>query len=769
MNSSPSPTPLSPPSPTPSPGRSRRGTWTAIVAGLVVAVAVLGGFGSMASKLGDVQENDIASWLPGDAESTKVIERTAGFASDDESPAIVVFVRDSGITAADVVTVRGALAELQDLDENVVSAVAPAVLSLSPAEQQVAATAPAGQISDDLVARLTSQDGTALQLVVTYRIDDTAGFEQLPDAVDAMREVVASSTGGGLQGYVGGPLAFGADQATAFAGIDGILLLAALSVVVVMLLLTYRSPFLWLIPLVCGVLSVGAAEGVVYLLARYADLTVNGQSAGILAVLVLGAGIDYALLLVARYREELRNFEHRIDAMSHALRRAAPAIVASGLTVVIGLLCLSFAQMNSTAGLGPVTAAGIVVALLVMLIVLPLLLVVFGRWVFWPFVPRFGDVKTEGSGLWGRVGTRVARRPRTVWVTTTVLLGLACVGMTQLNSGLLSNADTFTTEQPSIVADEVIADHFPAGEGSPVQVVARAADAGAVAAALDDTDGLQPASASAAPGSPESQDGLVRGDVVYFERTLTAASDSEAAYDTVERAREAVHAVDGADAQVGGISAIGLDVRAASAADNQLIIPLILLVVLVVLGVLLRSILAPLILLGTVVLSFGAALGISAVVFQQVFDFAGTDTSFPLFAFVFLVALGIDYNIFLMTRVREESVKIGTRRGALIGLAATGGVITSAGLVLAGTFSALATLPIVFLAQLGFVVALGVLLDTIVVRSVLVTALTLDVGRWMWWPSHLWRTDGSHHVADAGHAADPVDAAPARTAPEHRA
>lgn len=755
--------------PTPKPTPSRRGTWAAIVAGLVVAVAVLGTFGSMASKLGGVQDNDIASWLPGDAESTEVIERTSSFASDDESPAIVAFVRDSGITGTDVVAVRDALVELQDFDEDVVSAISPASLALSPAEQQTLATAPAAQIPDDLVAKLTSEDGKALQLIVTYKIDDTAGFEALPDAIDEMRDIVESSAGGGLEGYVGGPLAFGADQATAFAGIDGILLLAALGVVVVMLLLTYRSPFLWLIPLFCGVLSVGAAEGVVYLLARYADLTVNGQSAGILAVLVLGAGIDYALLLVARYREELRNFEHRIDAMSHALRRAAPAIVASGLTVVIGLLCLSFAQMNSTAGLGPVTAAGIVVALLVMLIVLPLLLVIFGRWVFWPFVPRFGDVKVEGSGLWGRVGTTVAKSPRTVWVTTTVLLGLACVGMTQLNSGVLANADTFTTEQPSIVADEVIAEHFPAGEGSPLQVVANADDAQAVATALDGTEGLQPVPAASAPGSPESSEGLVSGDVVYFERTLASASDTESAYDTVERARDAVRTVDGADAQVGGISAISLDIREASAADNQLIIPLILLVVLIVLGVLLRSIMAPLILLGTVVLSFGAALGISAVVFQQVFDFAGTDTSFPLFAFVFLVALGIDYNIFLMTRVREESVKIGTRRGALVGLAATGGVITSAGLVLAGTFSALATLPIVFLAQLGFVVALGVLLDTIIVRSVLVTALTLDVGRWMWWPSHLWRTDGSQHVADHAHPADPVDEAHVEAAPEHRA
>ncbi|MFT4298453.1 MAG: MMPL family transporter [Aeromicrobium sp.] len=706
----------------------------------VLTLLLVGALASLGGKLTGAQDNDVANWLPAQAESTRVIEKAGEFVNDDDVPGVVVYARDGGITAEDIVTLRSALLELSQMDD-VVAVVSPAFTALSADELATLQSAPAEAISDDLLDRLTSGDGEAVQLIVTYRINDTDGFMALPDAVDAMREVVESYAGDGLHGYLGGPLAFGADQATAFSGVDGILLAAALGVVVIMLLLTYRSPFLWLIPLFCGGISVFAAEGVVYLLAEYADLTVNGQSAGILAVLVLGAGIDYALLLVARYREELRRYENRFEAMGHALHRAAPAILASGATVIIGLLCLSFADLNSTSGLGPVSAAGITVALVVMLLLLPLVLVAFGRWVFWPFIPRFGPEQAEGTGLWGRVGTRVARRPRAVWVVTTAVLLLACAGIGQLNPGFLSNADTFTTEQPSTVADRAIGKHFPAGEGSPLQVIARADHAEQVEAALDGIDGLEPA---------EQGSTVEQGDLVYLERTMRAAADSEAAYDLVREARDAVHGIDGAEALVGGQSAINLDITDASAHDNRLIIPLVLLVVLVILMILLRALLAPVILLGTVVLSFGAALGLSALAFRHLFGFAGTDTAFPLFAFVFLVALGIDYNIFLMTRVREEALRIGTRRGALVALAATGGVITSAGLVLAGTFSVLATLPMVFLAELGFVVALGVLLDTIIVRSVLVTALNLDLGRAMWWPSALSRAD-----SDAGETQHP--------------
>ncbi len=701
--------------------------WIKWVVALVMIVLV-GVLGSFASKLTGEQENDIGSWLPGDAESTKVIEQSAAFADPEALPAILLFVRDGGGSQQDLARLTAAKAELAKLPD----------------------------VEGEVVGPIPAQDGKAAQLIVTLKLKDSE-FEKLPDVVQEVKDV-GEKNAAGAEVYVGGPAALGADQSEAFAGIDGILLIAAVSVVVVMLLLTYRSPILWIIPLFCGLASVVMAQGVVYLLARYADLTVNAQSQGILSVLVLGAGIDYALLLVARYREELRNTADRHDAMAHALHRAAPAIIASGSTVVIGLLCLLFAQMNSTAGLGPVAAVGILASLLLMLVLLPALLVIFGRWVFWPFVPRFGDPQPSDRGVWGRVGRRISRRPRLVWLATTVvLLGLS-VGVVQLDADGLSNAESFTTTQPSVTAEEKIAEHFPGGGGSPVQVVADEASASRVATALGDVQGIAAGSVS---------DPVTKNGKAYLEATLEAQPDSRAAFDTIDRVRDRLHDVPDADALVGGSTAINHDVQKASAADNRLIIPIVLVVVLLILVLLLRSLLAPLILLGTVVLSFGAALGISALVLRHVLGFAGADSSFPLYAFVFLVALGIDYNIFLMTRVREESLQHGTRRGALIGLAATGGVITSAGLVLAGTFAALGSLPIVFLAEIGFAVALGVLLDTLVVRSVLVTALNLDLGRWMWWPSALWRTDGLDPRAED--ARPPGPSTTASHPPGHRA
>ncbi|MCW2787729.1 MAG: hypothetical protein JWP56_32 [Aeromicrobium sp.] len=669
--------------------------WVVLALSLVV-LAVMGSFGA---KLTSVQDNDIASWLPGDAESTKVIERSQQFADPDDINAVILYVRDGGITPADTAKATADIEQIRKVPT----------------------------VSDNVTGPVPSKDGKALQTIATIRMSDD-GWEDLPDRVHAI-SAIADRDAGGLDVSIAGPAALGADQADAFAGIDGVLLLAALVIVFIILLITYRSLQLALLFLFCGLGAVFLAQGAVYLLAKHADVTVNGQSAGILSVLVLGAGVDYALLLVARYREELHNYQDRHEAMAHALHRAAPAVLASGATVIIGLLCLTVAQMNSTSSLGPVGATGIACALLVMLVTLPALLVILGRWIFWPFIPHYGDPLRTSTGVWARVGQRIARGPRKVWVATSLALVAVSFGVVQLDATGLTNEQSFTKEQPSTIAEDKLAEHFPGGAGSPVAVIANGDRVDEVKQVFSGVRGIDPD--SVVVKSPATSP------VAYLEGTLTSAPDSRAANDTVDRTRDAVHAIEGADALVGGNTAVNKDVQEASAEDNRLIIPIILLVVLVILGLLLRAIAAPVILLLTVVLSFAAALGISALVFRHVFDFAGADSSFPLFAFVFLVALGIDYNIFLMTRVREETLRVGTRRGALIGLAATGGVITSAGFVLAGTFTALATLPIVFLAELGFVVALGVLLDTIVVRSVLVTALNLDIGRHIWWPSKL--------------------------------
>ncbi len=472
-----------------------------------------------------------------------------------------------------------------------------------------------------------------------------------------------------------------------------------------LLLITYRSPVLWLMPVLSAGVALATAQGLIYLLARH-GLTVNAQSAGILLVLVFGAGTDYALLLTARYREELRRHEDRHEAMAVALRRAGPAIIASAGTVIVSLLTLTIAELASTASLGPVLAIGVGVALLAMMTLLPALLVIFGRWLFWPVKPGHGTKEPTTTGFWARAGRRIAIRPRVVWAVTAVILGAMALGLTGLKAGGLTTAQGFRHTPDSVVGQTVIDQHFPAGAGQPVVVIGNEPAGAQLASAL-----------RATPGITSVVGPFSRASHAYLQGTLTTAPDSQAAYNTIDRVRAAVHAVPGANALV------------------AVIIPVILTVVFLILALLLRALIAPIMLIATVVLSFAAALGVSALTFNHVFNFGGADTSFPLFVFVFLVALGIDYNIFLMTRVREEAGTHGPRHGALTGLAATGGVITSAGAVLAGTFAALATLPVTFLAELGFAVAFGVLLDTIVVRSVLVTALNLDLGRWNWWPS----------------------------------
>jgi len=659
----------------------------------IIAVAV--SFGP-AGKLTGAQENDAVSWLPGNAESTEVLEQTARFSSPDEIPVVLVYERPGGITAADQQAVT----------------------------RHVAAYAALPDVERDVVGPVPSQDRQAIQVLVPVNAG-AGGWEVIAERVDGIRAAAADRPAG-LSFHVTGPGGFAADSQEAFAGIDGKLLYSAAAVVVFILLLTYRSPVLWLLPLISAGVALYAAQALIYLLATRADLTVNAQSAGILTVLVFGAGTDYALLLVARYREELRRHHDRHEAMAVALHRSGPAIVASGSTVIAGMLCLLLASMNSTRGLGPVAAVGVVVALLAMMTLLPALLVICGRWVFWPQRPAYGSADHTEDSLWGRIGHRIARRPRLTWVTTSVLLAAATLGMVTLDANGLTNAQSFTGTPDSVVGERVLAAHFPAGAGSPLVVVSRADRAEAVRTVLAATPGI------AAVTEPRTADGLA-----YLEGTMTAAADSQAAKDTVDRVRAAVHAVPDAEALAGGGTAILLDTQRASDRDNKVIIPVVLAVVLLILAMLLRSILAPVLLVATVVLSFGAALGLSSLVFKYILGFEGADPSLPLFVFVFLVALGIDYNIFLMTRVHEESKLHGTRRGALIGVAATGGVITSAGLVLAGTFAVLATLPVVAFAEIGITVALGVLLDTIVVRSVLVTALNLDIGRHLWWPSKL--------------------------------
>ncbi|WP_330292393.1 MMPL family transporter [Streptomyces sp. NBC_00576] len=686
----------------------RRAKWLVLALWLVLLFLTA----PFAQKLTDAQDNDAASWLPGSAESTQVLHLSEDF-RPEQIPAIVVYARESGLTAADRIGITKATAQIERLRDH----------GIRGAETR-------GPVYD------RASDARAAQIFVPITMDEK-GWERIAPAVDSIR-AAAGPGAAGLAVHITGPGGTSADFSEAFDGIDSTLLLSAMGVVIVMLLVTYRSPTLIVVPLLGVVAALFTAQALIYFLAEHAGLTVNGQSAGILTVLVFGAGTDYALLLVARYREELRRHEDRHEAMALALHRAGPAVIASGATVVLSMLVLLAAEMNSTSGLGPVAAIGVAVALLAMMTLFPALLVICGRWIFWPVIPHNGSPDPTERGLWARMGRGIAIRPRTVWGITAAALIACSFGLMQLRAEGLSNADAFTDKPDSIVGQEVSARYFPAGSGDPLVIISDQAQARQVGQAVADTRGVVPTSLGLPPGTKPAHEGKV-----LFEATMTAPADSEAAKQTVERVRDAVHAVPDADAQVGGGTAALLDMDKATTHDNILIIPLVLAVVLLILCGLLRALIAPLLLIGTVVLSFAAALGISALAFRHLFDYAGEATDFPLFVFVFLVALGIDYNIFLTTRIREEAARQGTRKGVVTGLATTGAVITSAGMVLAGTFAALGTLPMVAFAEIGFAVALGVLLDTFVVRSVLVPSLFLDVGPKVWWPHRLAREDGT--------------------------
>jgi RND superfamily putative drug exporter len=674
-------------------------------------VVLLVGTAPLGAKLIDVQNNEASSWLPESAESTKVVEELTGTVSPNDIPTLVVYHRSSGLTQSDLAAMDQQAAEIREID----GVTAAGVLTPNAAKKLAASGQPA--------PTLVSDDGEVGYLYLTFNFGQN-GWNEIPDAADEIRDIAKIP---GVTVHLAGYGGQAADAAEAFEGIDTNLIFITLSVVVVILLFTYRSPILWLLPIISAVVAYNVSAGVVYLLAKYADLTVNGQSQAILGILVIGAGTDYALLLVARYREELRRHDDRHEAMAYALHRAAPAILASAATVVVGMLCLSFAELNSTAGLGPVLAVGVAITFLVMVTLLPALLVIVGRWIFWPKRPGFGSHEPNTTGLWARVGERIRVRPRAVWSVTAVLLAAACLGLFSLNTSGLSTEDTYTKTFDSIKGQLLLTDHGLSDSSNTVQITAKTDRIAAVEDAIGSVDGL---------GAPTAVKDIGKGRS-YFEATIGEDVSSTAAFDIVENTRDAAHGVEGADARVGGGSAFYLDTKDASIRDSQVIIPIVLAVVLLILIVLLRALVAPLLLIATVVLSFGAALGLSALLFEHVFGFAGSDPGFPLFVFVFLVALGIDYNIFLMTRVREETINHDTRKGSLIALSSTGGVITSAGMVLAATFLVLGTIPLVFLAELGVAVALGVLLDTMIVRSVLVTALNLDLGSTIWWPSTL--------------------------------
>ncbi|GHH93722.1 membrane protein [Streptomyces capillispiralis] len=662
------------------------------VVGLWLAALVL--IGPFAGKFGEIQQNRAVDYLPDSADSTQVARIQDELPGGESTDLVLVYHRDGGLTAADRQTAAAQVAEVEGAHE------------LSGRPQGV-----------------PSEDGSTLM----YPLSSTrpGQDEEARDAfVDRVREIAEGT--GGLSVEVGGPGALGTDMGKVFETIDGTLLLATLGVVTVLLVLIYRSPFLWLVPLAVAGVAAGLAMAVGYGLHELLGITVTGQSGGIMTVLVLGAGTDYALLLISRYREELRRHERPYDAMRAALRGCGPAILASSGTVAAGLLCLLAADLNSSSGMGPVGTVGVLAALAAMTTLLPAVLVLLGRRVFWPLIPAFGSAPTARRSLFAAMGTSAARRPAAVLAGGAVLLGTLALGALNL-TGDLRQEDSFTDRPESITAMRTLAEEYPERSTRPLTVMAPTDRADAVLERARTTDGVAEAAA-----------GRSGGGWTEISVFATAAPQSPGETRTIEALRDGLD--DGLGAYVGGPSAQQLDLADSEARDRSVIVPLVLAAVFVILVVLLRSLVAPLLLLAAVVAVWGAALGIGGLVFEPLFGFAGNDPGLGLLSFVFLVALGVDYGIFLMHRMREESLNgAAPEAAALTALRTTGGVIASAGIVLAATFAVLTTLPLVGLVELGFVIAVGVLLDTFLVRTYLVTTASVLLGRRMWWPGRLSR------------------------------
>nr|WP_042187135.1 MMPL family transporter [Kibdelosporangium sp. MJ126-NF4]CEL17829.1 possible membrane protein [Kibdelosporangium sp. MJ126-NF4]CTQ90947.1 possible membrane protein [Kibdelosporangium sp. MJ126-NF4] len=682
---------------------------------IVVWLGLGGGLGPIGGKINDVAVSGAAAALPTNAESSEVI-RIINRIDGETLPAVAVYARPGGLTAAD----RAAIAA--DVDW-VRGQLGPAVHG-----------GPIGPIGGKI-------NGAAEQVIVPFAGSD---MYKVTPFVDQLRERLSRHTD--LAAHVTGPAGIQADVTNALGAIDLMLVIVTAVVILIILLVVYRSPLLPLLVLGIAGTSLGLMLGILYLLVDAGALTMSAEIAGIVNVLVLGAGTDYALLLIARYREELHRHQDKYEAMRRALRASIGPILASASTVVVGLLCLLVSDLGLNRDLGPAGAIGIACAFLAMVTFLPAVLVLLGRNAFWPFKAPYGDAPAAHGKRWAAVGRTIERRPRIIWIGTAIVLAALSLGALRLDSnGLPGSEQVIASDADSKVGQRLLSAHYPPGMGNPAIVTTRADRMPAVIEAASKVPGVDNAMPNALAGAqPRVVDGLVQVNV-----TLDDVPDSPAAQSTVERLRTAVHAVPGADAKVGGYTAVQVDFNDGAARD-RIVIPILLFVVLLMVALLLRALLAPILLVATVVLSFGAAVGVSTWVLRDLFGFPGTNSTYLLHVFVFLVALGVDYNIFLMTRVREETERHGTRRGMVVGLLVTGGVITSAGVVLAATFSVLAVIPLVLMVELSFTVAFGVLLDTFIVRSLLVPALVLDVGRAVWWPSSLAK------VTDPKPGAEPV-------------
>jgi putative drug exporter of the RND superfamily len=710
----------------------RRTKWVVIVLWIVAVLAL----SPLAAKLGDATRDETASFLPAEAESTRVQELLKDrFQGGETTIGLIVYKREGGLSEADRAKVARDARRVDD-----------AIPVTRPAQVPFTPDAPPG---------LVSGNGEAAYTVLTVPLD----FDRVADWGKETRDLVGDG-GGGLEVYVTGDLGLWADFEEVFGEVDTRLLLATVVLVLVLLGAIYRAPLIAIIPIVVVGLAYQVATGFIYL---YADAgnNVNSNSTGILIVLMFGVGTDYCLLLVSRYREELHRVEDKHAAMARALRRAGPALLASGCTVIAAMLVLLLADTGSTNSLGPVSAIGVAAVLLAGLTLLPALLTAAGRRGFWPrksAVAYRPDVDlAERPGLWRRFGDRVLRRPGLALAATTALFAVFALGLLSYKEDY-SIGGFFKKSVDSVEGFDVLSESFPEGALAPTSILVQR-DGGPVtdadlAAARDRVEGIDGVASVSEPERSED------GDIGKIDVTFSDDPYSEAALGRVDTLRDRLPDLPGgATALVGAGSAVQEDFNDAAERDLRVIVPVALLVITIILGILLQAIVAPLVLIATVMASFFGTLGLSIFFFIEVQGSAGVDASLPMFAFIFLVALGVDYTIFLMSRVREEARTHGTREGVLRALSATGPVITSAGVILAGTFAVLMTLPVTFAFNIGFMVAVGILLDTFVVRTIMVPAAVELLGDRVWWPSTA--RGGGHALREHAEAEDEAVAEPA--------
>ena len=675
------------------------------VALLIVWLAIAGIGGPTFGKISEVSTNDKSTFLPASAESTRAGELASEFSDSQGIPAIITGEVDEVNNAA----LESGTETLKSVD-GILQVIGPQV----------------------------SEDGEAVEYIALI---DTESADPT-DVVEALSAEVADKSFEPSQYgkfYVAGPAGFSADLVNAFAGIDGILLLVALTAVLVILIVVYRAVLLPFLVIFTAVAALCAAILATYWMAKAGVIVLNGQSQGILSILVIGAATDYSLLLVARQREELQRTESVADALRASWKASFGAITASAATVAIALLCLLVSDLNSNQSLGPIAATGIFFAWVSALTLLPALLYLCGRAAFWPVTPKLSTAESSHK-IWHKVASLVEGSPRKVWAGTLIVLFAGAAWLPTLNATGVSNSDILLSDTDAKAGQEILNQHFDAGAGSPASIIAPQELQDDVLKILDKHPEVSQSTLTSESGAPANippmnlEPNVVDGRV-YIQATLNQEADSLEAQDTVAQLREEFQELNG-EILVGGESATSLDSNLTAERDLRVIVPLVLAVVLVVLMILLRAFVLPMLLLLSTVISFASAMGVSALVFNHIFNFSGADPTVPLYGFIFLVALGVDYTIFLMTRAKEETPQRGTKKAVLHSLTVTGGVITSAGVVLAATFAALSVIPLMFMVQLAFIVAFGVLLDTFIVRTLLIPGLVTDIGRKVWWPSH---------------------------------